>query len=502
MGFLLLTMLGVGLAATLLTSSDDRGGGDDSEARDPAEGRDIEVESGQDNPRGGTGDDNFFGIVEGNVRGGAGDDSFSFENGYGASISGGAGDDSFTGGMGDSFTLHGDAGDDLFAFDTGVFDGAVAYGGTGDDRFELEITDSETETGPILSGGSGADSYALTFSEGDAEREGSGKFVTITDFAIGEDSLRVTFPELTNPELAQDPQGNFTDLRLNYMAEGSGGPIDRYMTIRLEGVSGATLEDFDFDTPPDDGGNSGSDGPDLILLREAARLSAGGGDDTIRAADGSESEAMDGLSIDAGDGNDVIDIERLIGGHGVFGGAGDDRIIGLSGTASTFKGGEGDDTIIGGGSHTVFGDGGDDLLQVGSAGAEQGARAEGGDGDDRIVAAVVLGRPGFNLTPSAIGGAGNDVFELEIKGATDPATASPDDRLTYEGLRIEDFNATRDKLVVDLTAMEQSGPTVQSLEVTSTGVTLVFTNGARGFILCNTTGLQEDDIEILTRQGA
>lgn len=509
MELILLAALGLS-ALSMVFGGDDattntpNGAGQDDDVTNPPDnntGKTIDLISGEPNPAGTAGSDTFMGIIEGSARGGAGDDSFSFENGYGAVISGGVGDDSFVGGMGDSFTLHGDAGNDLFAFDTGVFDGAVAYGGAGDDRFDLEFADSDVQPGAILSGGDGADIYDLTFSPGMADRAGGGKMVTIKDFKLGEDQLNVTFADLDRAELVENPDGNSSDINLHYVTtDDSGATVDRYMQLRLEGITGATVADFGLPAPDD--GTGGTDSADLILLREATTITTGGGDDTIRAADGFENEAMDGLRIDAGAGDDEIDVTDLIGGQIINGNAGNDRIIGLAGTSSIFRGGEGDDTIIGGGSHALYGDGGDDLLQVGSSALLNGVSADGGEGDDRIVAEVELGRPDGFRPPFATGGVGADTFDLRITSVTDPATVADGDSVTYQGLQIEDFDSTQDRLVLDLTTLEASEPTVEALDITTTGVAIIFSNGARGFITCNTQGLQQGDIEILSRQTA
>lgn len=466
----------------------------------PAAGQMFELVSGLANPTGTTGNDTFSGNAEGDVLGGAGADLFDFDGGYAADIYGGAGNDTF-GDAGDAFTLHGDAGDDLIAFSANDFEFAVAYGGAGNDRFEIDVIDSDFTVGPTLSGGSGADVFDLDVQPGFAERAGAGKVVTITDFTPGEDSLSIDFPDLARTELVEDPDGAHSDLNLHYLADdGQGGTFDRYLTIRLQGITGTTLDDLGITLPTD--GILGPDTADLVLLRNAANISTGGGDDTIRAADGFENAAMDGLIIDAGAGNDEIDLRSLIGGQIVDGGAGDDRIIGRLGTSSVFSGGEGDDTIIGGGSHTLYGGGGNDVLEVGASALLNGVSADGGEGDDHIIAELELGRPSGYRSPFATGGDGADVFELRLNGVIDPATVADDDEVTYHGLHITDFDATRDRLVVDLTALEDPGPTVQALDVTTTGVAITFSNGARGFISCNTQGLQEGDIELRSRQTA
>lgn len=519
-------LLGVGIAATLLTSSD--GGGGD-EPPDQAEDRDIELEPGQDNPSGGAGDDSFSGIVEGSVRGGAGDDSFGFEDGYGAIISGGAGNDSFEGGMGDSFILHGDAGNDLFAFDTDVSDGATAYGGAGDDRFELEIGDSDTQAAPVLSGGEGADAYDLSFSPTSPEGGGAGRTVFITDFAPGVDQLDIDFSELDRAELVENTQGNYSDLNLHYTAtDDMGAAVDRYIRIRLQGITGSTLEDLGISLP--------DTVDDTARLYEIAsgglsRVSAGAGDDTIRGtADGSfyggggndlfEIETGADSTLDGGIGNDVM----TIGGGMYFtvsGGAGDDDFD-VSGEVMNLRGGDGNDTVSGDLlTSSVYGDGGDDLLRVaagpsdpvylyGGDGSDtldgsgsENIVLEGGAGDDLIVSdGIGSNGSGYNiiarggagddtlshtvdvLPPLAFpydqparltGGAGADTFSINLatgEGTFVPSVDDPAVFTTPAGL-LEDFERGTDSLTIDLSEIESAygGISARMIENADKGTT-------------------------------
>lgn len=417
MGFLLLMMLGVGIAATLLTSSDGEGA-EDGATPDPAEDRDVQLRSGEANPKGGAGNDTFSGIVEGDVRGGAGDDSFSFDNGYGAVLSGGAGNDSFEGSMGDSFTLYGGADNDLFAFDTDVFEGAKAYAGAGNDRFDLEIMDSDVQPGPLLSGGTGADSYDLTFAPGDADSGGPGKLVTITDFKQGEDRLDIDFAELDRAELVEDSDGNHTDLNLHYTAtDGAGAAVDRFMRIRLEGVTGSTLEDLGITLPDPD--------PATGRLYEIAsgglgRVDGGAGDDTIRGiADG---------AFFGGGGNDLFQIE--------------------TGADSTIDGGSGNDvmTIGEGVNFRVLGGAGNDVLNIDSrSNTQEVSIIDGGDGDDRLNIDIALTDPSGQRMDTVSGGTGADVFTLDLANVTYGNDFSLDQMLT-----IGDLNGSEDDILIDI----------------------------------------------------
>lgn len=508
MGFLLLMMLGVGVAASLLMSSEDDDGAtaDENSPSEEPEDRNIVLEAGAQNPSGGAGNDKFTGIVEGTVRGAAGNDTFSFENGYAANIYGGTGEDSFVGGMGDSFTLHGDAGNDSFSFDTDVFEGAVAYGGTGDDRFDLHFDDSDNQRGAILTGGDGADTYDLTFAPGMAAKAGPGKLVTITDFDPAEDRLDIDFNQLDRAELVENREGNYSDLNLHYTAtDDTGAAVDHYMRIRLQGVTGATLEDLGITLPDID--------TDTGRLYEIAsgglsRVDAGAGNDTIRGtADGSffgdggndvfEIETGADSTLDGGSGNDAMSI-----GEGmnltVSGGAGDDDFD-VSGAVINLRGGEGNDTVSGDLlTSSVHGDGGDDLLRIaagpsdpvyvyggdgtdtldgsgsfnivleggtgddlivtdgaGSFGTGYALIARGGDGDDTFSHSVDVLPPlvfPYDQPARLTGGAGADAFNLFLtigEGNFVPSVDDPEVFSTPAGL-IEDFERGTDSLTIDL----------------------------------------------------
>ncbi|OAN74894.1 hypothetical protein A8B78_16985 [Jannaschia sp. EhC01] len=112
-------------------------------------------------------------------------------------------------------------------------------------------------------------------------------------------------------------------------------------------------------------------------------------------------------SIDAGAGDDIIDLASLFGdpalvGSDVQGGAGDD-LIEVQGDGNTISGGEGDDTISAElFASTVTGDAGDDLIRVTNISADA-TNVDGGEGNDTI---DVTGSDNINVT----GGAGDDLL--------------------------------------------------------------------------------------------
>lgn len=198
------------------------------------------------------------------------------------------------------------------------------------------------------------------------------------------------------------------------------------------------LDLFDSD---DDSGTSGTgtgSGDDLAM------------DDVVFVDDGSSLLGDDGAQtylidpstsgpistqIDAGCGNDVIDLARLFRGTGIVGsdidgGAGDDSIE-VTGEASTIDGGAGNDTILAElFTSTVNGGAGDDAITV-VAGASDPVFVNGDAGDDTIDT-----RGSENVV--ATGGAGDDVILTEggaIVGTGYAIAAdggAGDDTLTHE----------------------------------------------------------------------
>jgi predicted outer membrane repeat protein len=129
------------------------------------------------------------------------------------------------------------------------------------------------------------------------------------------------------------------------------------------------------------------------------------------------------VNIDAGDGNDFVDVTLLssdnsiIAGKGndkVFSGSGNDTINGGMGFDSVFSG-DGDDLIFGGGGRdTLKGGNGNDLI---NAQGGSGDYLTGGNGDDTLKGGggtrdrlVEQGNVDFTLTNGSLTGLGNDVI--------------------------------------------------------------------------------------------
>ena len=148
------------------------------------------------------------------------------------------------------------------------------------------------------------------------------------------------------------------------------------------------------------------DGDNDTLNGDAAadRLEGGNGDDTLNG----------------GDGNDLLlggnDEDQLFGGNNddeLFGGDGDDELHG--GAGNDYLHGEDDGNL-----DKLFGDAGDDWLDVHSSDLAGGGQIDGGDGND------VLDISGFDLTGSA-GITNIEIINMEGSGNNDDVSLSAAD---------------------------------------------------------------------------
>ncbi|MBO1346993.1 MAG: hypothetical protein EBE86_006170 [Hormoscilla sp. GUM202] len=134
---------------------------------------------------GGNGHDRMFGGAgNDSIRGGEGEDFVDGGNGHDF-VDGGAGKDSIVGGEGEDTILGGDGNDSIY----GEGDDLI-YGGLGDDYIVPGVGSS------TVSGGVGNDVYELT-----ARRSGE-SLITITDFQVGKDHIKIADEQLILDEAA------------------------------------------------------------------------------------------------------------------------------------------------------------------------------------------------------------------------------------------------------------------------------------------------------------
>ena len=247
------------------------------------------------------------------------------------------------------------------------------------------------------------------------------RHVTIEDFEVGVDALVLSSHDYlgktglsTNDVKITDTEGDGSGDAVLHLPEGS--------TITLTGVDAGTL---DPETLEGMGFLASDDTSDFqnALLTSAGKIFGGGGDDELVGADNNElfSGGTGNDSIFGGDGSDTImgdsGADYIDGGHGndvlhagtgadtLDGGEGDDELVGAL-DDELFFGGAGNDTVLGGGgADTIMGGSGSDYI-------------EGGEGDDVLYTGTgddtLDGGEGDDILhnssgdDSLVGGAGND----------------------------------------------------------------------------------------------
>jgi Ca2+-binding RTX toxin-like protein len=255
----------------------------------------------------------------------------------------------------------------------------------------------------------------------------------------------------------------------------------------------------------------GGDGSDSMLIYGTADA------DTLTVGDGATSSATGTLSylsieavlVDGNAGNDLIDASASSSGKTLSGGNGNDTLLG-GGAADYLAGGDGDDSLLGGGGNDqLLGGDGNDFLD-GNAGADNLAAGLGDDllwlnslegpdtidgqegsdtlvcslsgGDDNITLSPTQIVAGYAFTPAGIervnfdGLAGND--SLSIQGTADADTFT-----------IGDGVITGGGLVVGLAGLEslaiQAGAGDDQFEVQTTtlSTTLLGGDGDDAFVI-------------------
>jgi len=199
---------------------------------------------------------------------------------------------------------------------------------------------------------------------------------------------------------------------------------------------------IDFDDP------AANDGNGFYIFN--SELNGGAGNDTITASG-------DSLRIAGEEGDDTIFVR---GTSCLSGGAGDDTLRGESRFTdmSTFYGGSGDDTLDGRGMDNVglYGGEGEDTIltsEHGPAGTGYVVLADGGEGDDRLIHDAPA--QGYSSKPPILfGGEGSDSFEIGIVDCpTDPTVAAS--RQTNVVL-LGDFDRDEDTLQITLDVSDPS----------------------------------------------
>lgn len=190
----------------------------------------------------------------------------------------------------------------------------------------------------------------------------------------------------------------------------------------------------------------GSNFGDTIIMSDDSRTASGkGGNDTIKVHGGGD--ALRGVY--GGDGNDHIVGTAIVGGSYV-GDDGDD-LLEITGSNAEIWGGNNNDTIIVKGTKTsaefkLYGDSGNDTFRV--TGSMGFVEIEGGSGNDT-----------FEISSSTaakmMGGSGSDTFVFNVAAHSEILTGTGSDRIVVKKggspLYLDDFSRTED--VLDISAI-------------------------------------------------
>lgn len=425
----LAALMGAGAmgASYIGTSEDDTvHGTEGDDTINPIGGDDIVYGLGGDDfLAGDDGDDTLIGGAGiDTMYGGDGDDLLSDAEGANSWMYGGDGADRLiSSGPGQGSQLSGDAGNDLLVVEQGRF--FDMQGGAGDDVLLAEGVYG------TMTGGEGAD----VFVPGTDPNGGEYPYptlATVTDFDPAEDTMVVRLSGTALPEdfwLTEDSTGTLS-LMTNQL-EGVTTSFD-ITVARFEGLSAGdlTTADLVFLNEAQIDALAESQGPDGPVLPDDGDDTTDGGDDSAPTLTGTAGDdvlfgSFEGEVIDGLEGND-----KLIGDDGndtLIGGLGDD----------TYYAGDGHDVVrdtadgINGGRNEVYGNGGNDILEV-----AHGRFSElfGGEGDDILISDQTV--------TQMTGGEGADYF----LPADTPNGIIP--RLTYA--IIQDFTPGEDKVVIRL----------------------------------------------------
>ncbi|MEM6661714.1 MAG: Hint domain-containing protein, partial [Pseudomonadota bacterium] len=331
------------------------------------------------------------------VTGGSGDDS----------LSGADGDDSLAGGSGNDLIYGGDGADTL---STGTGNDTL-FGGAGEDRL------SNSSGNDILYGGTGNDDIVATLGD-DTLYGGDGN--DTLDGGVDDDVL----------------YGGADDDTLT----GGAGADTLY--------GGAGTDTFD---GPNDAGDV------VVGGEDADRINFGAGSQTVTVTGNEAGSVVGGgtfseieeFDLGAGDDTLTADAGAVSAGLSVFGGAGNDSILG----------GADEDALYGGtGNDNIAGEAGNDLL-YGGAGNDT---LTGGAGDDVLT-----------------GGAGNDTFALSAGGGDDTITdfdAADSGQTVAQGTT--NYALANDRL--DTSTLSDVGNALTNQDGTVTADEVVVTGGGGG----------------------
>jgi len=361
-------------------------------------------------------------------------------------------------GSADADTLIGSSGDDILSGKGGA---DIIQAGDGDDTIIIGV--GEAAPGESIDGGAGFDRLVISDPDVDLST------LTITgveEIVLASGMSAVTLSSAQLADIKRITQADDAAFVINAASAGTYSLADKTFTgiVTLNGSSGA---DILIGSSVGDilNGNAGDD----ILDGNAGNdvLQGGAGADTFNGGDGfdtvSYANATAGVTINVTDwsltwtgdaqGDTFNSIEQFkltdfkdffMGAGIVFGGGGDDRLVGLSGDDSftggagndLLEGGAGNDTLVGdgdagaAGNDLLFGNAGDDIL-VGGAGDDA---LWGGAGADKLD-----GGAGFDYAEYGDATAGVSI-DLTADSSTWTGDAHGDTLISIDAFDLTTFN--------------------------------------------------------------
>jgi len=361
-------------------------------------------------------------------------------------------------GSADADTLIGSSGDDILSGKGGA---DIIQAGDGDDTILIGV--GEAAPGESIDGGAGFDRLVISDPDVDLST------LTITgveEIVLASGMSAVTLSSAQLADIKRITQADDAAFVINAASAGTYSLADKTFTgiVTLNGSSGA---DILIGSSVGDilNGNAGDD----ILDGNAGNdvLQGGAGADTFNGGDGfdtvSYANATAGVTINVTDwsltwtgdaqGDTFNSIEQFkltdfkdffMGAGIVFGGGGDDRLVGLSGDDSftggagndLLEGGAGNDTLVGdgdagaAGNDLLFGNAGDDIL-VGGAGDDA---LWGGAGADKLD-----GGAGFDYAEYGDATAGVSI-DLTADSSTWTGDAHGDTLISIDAFDLTTFN--------------------------------------------------------------
>lgn len=265
-------------------------------------------------------------------------------------------------------------------------------------------------------------------------------------------------------------------------------------------------EDVDAPDPDDPADTTDTAGVTLTLNEEEVLYGSGGDDMLVPDEETDPDSVTEQVFLEDGDDIAVVETSRSVE---VFGGEGADTItLERHGGFSTARGEAGNDILNLAAGNFGYGGEGDDVinLDVRDGTPDYGGAAEGGEGDDTIVAKSGFIESRYFYGGVAVeGGEGKDTFELSYHydGFTDPEFIDEPDATAATHLSVSDFDPEEDLLTLTIVNETEDTLDLKSAEIVDgKRLLLTFNAGAehpefKTSIGLGTGGIELDDVTLV-----